>query len=147
MPIKDLADKILLKELIDNISIYGDKKDFDKQVQLFSSDAISETFMNGKSLLKLKGRIEMKAAFAEFLKDYDVVYHFNGQQKLTINQDKATATGVIYCLITLIGIENHKKIKTSIGATYQDEYVFENGQWLIAKRIGNFEWQDKIEVV
>ncbi|TDO73564.1 SnoaL-like protein [Flavobacterium chryseum] len=101
--------------------------------------------MNGKSLLRLKGRIEMKAAFAEFLKDYDVVYHFNGQQKLNINQD--IATGVLYCLITLIGIENDKKIKTSIGATYEDEYILENGQWLVSKRIGSFEWQDKIEIV
>lgn len=145
MTIKELTDKILLKELVDNISIYGDKKDFEKQVQLFSSDAISETFMNGKSLLKLKGRIEMETAFKEFLKGYDVVYHFNGQHNLIINQD--SATGIMYCLITLIGIENNKKIKTSIGATYQDEYIFENGQWLVAKRIGNFQWQDKIEIV
>lgn len=145
MNIKELTDKILLRELVDNISIYGDKKDFDKQLQLFSSDAISETFMNGKSLLKLKGRIEMKTAFVEFLKGYDVVYHFNGQQKLIINQD--SATGILYCLITLIGIENDKKIKTSIWATYEDEYIFENGQWLVAKRIGSFEWQDKTEIV
>lgn len=145
MNIKELTDKILLRELVDNISIYGDKKDFDKQLQLFSSDAISETFMNGKSLLKLKGRLEMQAAFAEFLQDYDVVYHFNGQQKLIINE--YSATGILYCLITLIGIENDKKIKTSIGATYNDEYIFENGQWFLAKRIGNFHWQDKMEIV
>lgn len=145
MTIKELTDKILLKELVDDISIYGDKKDFDKQLQLFSSDAISETYMNGKSLLKLKGRIEMKAAFAAFLKDYDVIYHFNGQHKLIINQD--SATGILYCLITLIGIENSKTIKTTVGATYQDEYIFDNGKWLVAKRIGNFQWQDKIEIL
>lgn len=145
MNIKELRDKILLKELVDKISIYGDKKDFEKQLQLFSPNAISETFMNGELLLKLKGRMEMQASFAEFLSNYDVVYHFNGQQKFIINRDRAT--GIIYCLITLIGIENNKKIKTSIGATYQDKYIFENDQWLVAKRIGNFEWQEKIEIV
>lgn len=144
MNIKEITDRVLLKELVDNISIYADKKDFEKQLQLFSTYAISETYMNGKLLLKLKGRNDMQSAFAEFLKDYDVVYHFNGQQMLTINQDQAT--GVVYCLITLIGIENDKKIKIYIGATYNDEYVFENGQWLVAKRIGNFQWQDKIEI-
>ncbi|TDO73565.1 hypothetical protein EV143_105159 [Flavobacterium chryseum] len=35
MNIKELTDKILLRELVDNISIYGDKKDFDKQLQYF----------------------------------------------------------------------------------------------------------------
>ncbi|WP_158799244.1 hypothetical protein [Pedobacter sp. L105] len=49
-------------------------------------------------------------------------------------------------MVTLIGIENGEKMKTCIGAVYQDEYVRENNQWLIAKRVGNFEWQDKVEV-
>ncbi|GLU52637.1 nuclear transport factor 2 family protein [Dyadobacter frigoris] len=90
------------------------------------------------------GRKEIELAFEDFLKDFETVYHFNGQQKLTINGDHAT--GTCYCLVTLIGMENGKKIKTIIGATYQDEYVRENCRWLIAKRIGNFDWQEKAEV-
>lgn len=74
-----------------------------------------------------------------------MIYHFNGQHKLTTNGNNAT--GFLYCFITLTGTENDKKIKTSIGATYQDEYVYENNQWLVAKRIGNFEWQDKTEII
>ncbi|MBB6126657.1 hypothetical protein HDF22_000762 [Mucilaginibacter lappiensis] len=35
MIIKELEDRILLRELIDNVSILGDKKDFNSQVQLF----------------------------------------------------------------------------------------------------------------
>jgi len=44
---------------------------------------------------------------------------------------------------TLIGDENGKKMKTTIGVIYQDEFVRENNHWLIAKRKANFNWQEK----
>lgn len=141
---KELTDRVLLRELIDKVSIYADQKDFHSEVQLFSVNGISETYAGGQLVLKLTGRQEMESAFDEFLKKFETVYHFNGPQTLTISGDHAT--GICYCTVTLIGMENGKKIKTSIGATYQDKYVRENGRWLIAKRIGNFDWQDKTEL-
>jgi hypothetical protein len=138
MNITELEDRIALKELVDNISILGDKKDFDNQVQLFSENAISETIAEGKTILKLQGRKEMAQAFKTFLQDVEIVYHFNGQHVVTINGDNAI--GKCYCLITLIGNENDKKVKTTIGATYADDYIRIDNQWLIAKRVGNFEW-------
>lgn len=144
MNIKELEDRALLKELVDTVSILADKKDVHSQVQLFSEDAISETFAGGMSVLKLKGRKEMEEAFGDFLKDFETVYHFNGQQIVTVNGDNAT--GMCYCLVTLIGIEDGKKMKTTIGVIYQDDFVRENNSWLIAKRIGNFDWQEKCEV-
>jgi predicted double-glycine peptidase len=56
----------------------------------------------------------MAEAFGQFLKDFDTVYHFNGQQVVTIDGDYGT--GTCYCLITLIGSENGKKMDTTIGA-------------------------------
>ena len=144
MNIKELEDRASLKEQVDSVSILGDKKDFNAQVQLFSENAVSETFAGGKAILKLKGRKEMAEAFGDFLKDFETIYHFNGQQIVAINGDKAKGTS--YCLITLIGFENGIKIKTTIGAIYQDDYVRENSQWLIARRIGNFNWQEKSEI-
>ncbi len=138
---KDLEDKILLKQLVDKISILADKKDFNAQVQLFSENAISETIANGATILKLQGRNNMADAFANFLNEVETVYHFNGQQIITINGDKAF--GTCYSLITLIGNENGIKTKTTIGAIYKDDYVKENNNWLVAKCIGNFEWQEK----
>ena len=144
MNLKELANRISLKELIDNISILGDKKDFTQQVQLFTENAVSETIAEGITILKLEGRIKMAEAFGKFLKDFETVYHFNGQQVVNIEGD--SATGTCYCLITLIGNEKGKKIKTTIGAIYEDDYVLINNRWLIAKRIGNFNWQEKIEI-
>lgn len=142
--IKELEDRALLRELVDRVSILGDRKDFHAQVQLFSENAVSETFAGGEAILKLKGRKEMEEAFGNFLSEVETVYHFNGQQVLTINGD--TAVGTCYCLITLIGQENGKKMKNTIGAIYKDDYVREENRWLIVKRIGNFDWQEKREV-
>jgi len=105
---------------------------------------VSETFAGGTTILKLKGRKEMAEAFGDFLKNFDTVYHFNGQQVVAINGDNATGTS--YSLVTLISTENGKKMKTTIGAIYQDDFVREDNRWLIAKRIGNFDWQEKSEV-
>lgn len=144
MDIKELEDRVSLRQLIDTISILGDRKDFNAQVQLFAEDAVSETFAEGVSILKLKGRNEMADAFDDFLRNFDTVYHFNGQQVLTINGDKAL--GTCYCQVTLIGLENNKRVKTKIGAIYKDDYIRVGKRWLIAKRVGTFEWQDKSEV-
>ena len=144
MNIKELEDRVSLRELIDNVSILGDRKDFNAQVQLFAEDAVSETFAAGASILKLKGRKEMAEVFDKFLKDFETVYHFNGQQVLTIDGDEAF--GTCYCQVTLIGQENGKRIKTTIGAIYKDNYLRIGNHWLIAKREGTFDWQDRSEV-
>ncbi|UII25804.1 nuclear transport factor 2 family protein [Fulvivirga maritima] len=145
MNLNELSDKIALRELIDNISIYGDKKDFKNQVQFFTENALSETIAEGKTILRIEGRNEMAKAFAKFNKDVETLYHFNGQQIVSINGD--LATGKCYCLITLIGEENGKNIKTTIGATYEDDYVRTENQWLVSKRVGTFEWKNTIEIV
>jgi hypothetical protein len=49
-------------------------------------------------------------------------------------------------MVTLIGVEGGKKMKTSIGVYYHDEYVRENGRWLIAKRRSVFDWEDRREL-
>jgi len=138
---KEITDTMALKELIDSVSLLGDQRAVHEQVQLFTENAISETFANDTLILSLQGRQAMEAAFVNFIKDFDTVYHFNGQHQVIVNGDNATGTA--YCLITLIGTENGKKMITNIGAVYRDEYVREYSRWLIAKRTGNFVWQEK----
>ncbi len=144
MNVKELEDRISLKQLVDSISILGDQKDFKGQVQLFTENAVSETSVAGTMILKLEGRKGMAEAFSNFLEDFDTVYHFNGQHVVSIQGDKAT--GTCYCTVTLIGNEEGKKMKTTIGAIYGDDYVRVHNRWLIARRIGNFYWQEKREL-
>ena len=78
----------------------------------------------------MKGRKEMENAFAPFLARFETVYHFNGQHTVKLNGD--SATGVLYCTVTLIGMQDGKRMKTTIGVSYNDEYVRKNGKWFIA---------------
>jgi hypothetical protein len=137
-------EKIALRELVDTFSILADKKDTKGQVLLFTANGNVTTFVNGAEVSNLTGRDKLDAAFAAYLRNFDTVYHFNGQHVVTINAD--TATGTLYCLVTLIGTENGKRMKTTIGVVYNDNYVRDNGRWLIAKRTSYFTWQDKREL-
>jgi hypothetical protein len=88
MNIKELEDRISIRELIDQISILGDQRNVHQQVQLFSEDAISETYSEDTILLKLKGRKEMEVAFTGFLENFETVYHLNGQQIIATNRQR-----------------------------------------------------------
>lgn len=141
MKTEEIADRMAIKELVDRFSILADQKDIDTQVLLFTENGIVASKVGGQAGLTLVGRKQIGDAFRGYLNTFDVVYHINGQQTVTLNGD--TATGISYCAVTLIGTENGKKMKTSMGVYYNDEYVRENGHWLIAKRTSNFAWQDK----
>ncbi len=139
--ISEIEDRMAIKNLVDTFSILADQKETGKQGFLFTEGATSETFINGQSVSKLQGRKQLSDAFGAFLSRFETVYHINGQQTLTLDGDKAS--GISYCAVTLIGTENGKRLKTSIGVYYDDDYVKQNGHWLIAKRKATFAWQDK----
>lgn len=90
---------------------------------------------------KLSGRKEIGSAFEGFLKSFETVYHFNGQHVVSIQGDRAT--GDLYCMTYLFGKEDGKTVKTTIGVRYKDEYVLENGRWLISRRTSYFDWQER----
>ena len=139
--ISEIEDRIALKELVGTFSILADVKDVQKQVLLFTEDARVESISNGQAGAVLQGRKQIGEAFSNFLNLFETVYHINGQQTLTLNSDKAS--GVSYCTVTLIGVENGKKMRTTMGVYYNDEYVRVNNRWLIAKRKSTFAWQDR----
>ena len=134
--LQELQDRVALKELVDQFSILADKKDVHTQVQLFTADATLEPIVGGRSSGVLKGRDQMEHTFGPFLAGFQTVYHFNGQQ----------ASGISYCTVTLIGDQNGKRIRTTMGVHYEDEFVREKGHWLIAKRKSVFDWQDRQEM-
>ena len=135
-----VADKIALKELVDTFSILADQKDGIAQEPLFTKDAVVENYSDGKLMTSLKGRENIGKAFDDFLKTQDVVYHINGQQVVDIKGN--TATGTSYCYVDLISTQNGKQVKRSGGVRYHDDYVKEDGKWLIQKRKADFVWTE-----
>ena len=142
--IAQLEDRAALKALVDTFSILADQKDVQRQLLLFTEDATVESRTGGAPGTPLKGRKQIGDAFTGFLANFQTVYHINGQQAVDLRGDRATGTS--YCLVVLIGNENGKAIKTTMGVTYDDEYVRRGGAWLIAKRVSHFTWRDREEM-
>lgn len=138
--INEIEDRMAIKNVVDTFSILADHKDITKQVLLFTENATVTSNVNGKAGTPLAGRKQIGDAFTSFLNLFETIYHINGQQTVTLNGNKAS--GISYCTVTLIGTQNGKKIKTTMGVYYNDEFVKENGHWLIAQRTSNFTWQD-----
>jgi len=142
--IAEIEDRIAIKNVVDTFSILADTKEVEKQLLLFTENATVESVMQGQVGNALTGRKQIGDAFAGFLKNFETVYHINGQQTLTLNGDRAS--GISYCLVTLIGTASGKRIKTTMGVYYHDEFVKENNRWLIAKRKSTFAWQERTEM-
>jgi hypothetical protein len=142
--IVEIEDRIALKNLVDTFSILADQKETQKQTFLFTENAVVESISQGRQGSKLTGRKEIGDAFAAYLSNFEIVYHINGQQTVSIEGD--IATGISYCQVTLIGMTGGKRIRTTMGVWYYDEFIRENKQWLIAKRTSNFAWTDRQEI-
>ena len=134
-----------LGRLVDDFSVLADKKDAHSQMSLFTDNATVEIVHDGKVTLKLNGKKELEETFHKTLTSYDTVYHFNGQKVFDIRENKAT--GTVYCMTILIGKNDKGQVmKNTMGIRYNDEYVYENGKWLISKRTSNFDWRTSEEM-
>ena len=129
--ISKIEEQMALKRLVDTFSNLADVKDVEAQMTLFTDDAEVHS-KSGDRVSVMKGKEQIGTAFANYLAQFDVVYHLNGQQTVEIDGD--TATGTAYCFVTLIG--NGRKNQS--GVRYQDTYVKQNGKWLIKKRESDF---------
>lgn len=137
-------DRLALKNLVDTFSVLADFKDTQTQQMLFTEDAEMISFVNGKMTSDLKGRKNIGDACANYLSLFDTVYHLNGQQTVNIEGDHAS--GISYCFVTLIGMNNGKRMKNQSGVRYRDEYVKINGRWFIKKRMSDFMWTTSEEM-
>ncbi|MGU3472562.1 nuclear transport factor 2 family protein [Paenibacillus sp. D51F] len=142
--IVELEQVRAIRELVDTFSILADRKETQKQTTLFTANATVDSIVDGNVVSSLRGTEEIGTAFESFLKNFDIVYHFNGQHTVSISGN--TAKGTLYCLVDLIATVDGKKINIKSGVHYDDEYVNENGHWLIAKRTSTFAWQDRQEM-
>ena len=138
MSIQKIADRMALKDLVDTFSNLADTKEIDEQVQLFTEDAEVISYQGEKQTSHLTGRKELAERFKAFLNQFTTVYHINGQQTVKIDGNKAT--GIAYAQVVLVSESNGKKIMRTQGVRYNDEYVRQNGRWLISKRTSHFEW-------
>lgn len=140
----EIEDKMAIKNVVDRFSNLADAKEIDQQVLLFTEDGVVESISNGNQSSKLIGRQQLKQVFSGFLSGFHTVYHHNGQQTIDLQGENASATS--YCHVILVGDQEGKTMKTTLYTIYKDEFVKENGQWLIKHRTSNFVWREVEEV-
>jgi hypothetical protein len=140
----EAADRLAIRELIDAYAHDADRRETEKQVALFTPDAILENIHNepgkAKDTTLLRGQKDLAAGFAT-LKNFEMTMHFNGQSTIEIHGD--TATGETYCLAHHIFMQNGQRTLMIIGIRYFDTMVRINGNWLFAKRQLNYDWVDR----
>ena len=142
--ITEIEEKMAIKNVVDRFSNLADTKDIEQQVLLFTEDGTVESIFKGTPPIKLVGRQQLKDTFSQFLSGFHTVYHQNGQQTINLLGEKASATS--YCNVILVGKQEGKTMKTTLYTIYKDEFVKENGQWLIKHRTSNFVWREVEEV-
>jgi hypothetical protein len=136
--ITEIEEKIAIKNVVDRFSNLADTKDIEQQVLLFTEDGTVESIFKGTPPVKLVGRQQLKGTFSRFLSSFHTVYHQNGQQTIEVlfeNSAKATS----YCRVILVGEQNGKQMKTTLYVTYQDEFIKQDGKWLIKHRVSNLD--------
>lgn len=141
--VQELQDKAAIRELVDEFSNLADEKDADSQALLFTEDAQVVISFGGQENV-IEGRDQIAQVFGGVVNSMDALYHMNGQVSIDLNGD--TATGTVYCRVALINSADGTATLTDEAVTYQDEYVKQDGQWLISRRVSDFVFTDGHEM-
>lgn len=137
---QEIKDKAAIKEVVDTFSVLADVKDVKTQLTLFTPEATVENYTNGVFGGSLKGYLQIGDAFSAYLANFSTIYHSNGQQIIKLNGNTATATS--YCTVKLVGEMQDKAVNLTHYVIYNDEFVKQDGKWLIAKRKSNFVYTE-----
>lgn len=132
--LQQLLDRQALRDVVDTFSNLADEwRIHDQVVQLFTPDAIVNTHIGGQLVYEMQGHEQIEQVFSDFTKKFKTMYHINGQHTVTFHSE-TTASAVLYCLVKLA---SETEVQTH-SVRYLDDFVKQDGKWLISKRIAHF---------
>lgn len=138
MDIREMQDRMEIRELTDVFANLADVKDVEGQGELFLEDGVLEFQMGFDGEINvISGRKAIVEAFRNTVCPVKTVYHINGQQTLTAYSGE-TAEGVAYCEATLVDDRGGKEVMTTNYVRYTDHYAKVNGKWYLKKRRTTF---------
>src|SRR5246500_2839781 len=94
----EVADRLAIRELVDQYAYCADRRDVAGQMALFTEDTELVVFADSRDpepTQRFRGRAALAPVFQEF-DSCRATMHFNGQS--TTRVDGARASGVTYCL-------------------------------------------------
>lgn len=136
MTLEILKSKEELRDLVDAYATLGDEKKISEQMALMVPDANYTVYMNGVVVANTTGTDKLEEEYnghAALVKTY---FTLNGQHNVKIDGD--TATGVSFSQIKMIREKDGKDVLTDYSVRYDDEYIRQDGRWLIRNRVGHF---------
>ena len=139
--LQQAADRLAIRNLVDQYAYCADTRDAQGQMALFTEDTRFIVFMDAKAsepTQVINKRADLFPVF-DNLNTYRATMHFNGQSTvLQLKED--TATGIVYC------IAHHQTIKDGVqklmiaNIKYHDSFAKQNGKWLFAERKLMVDW-------
>jgi hypothetical protein len=139
--LQQAADRLAIRNLVDQYAYCADTRDAKGQMALFTEDTHFVVFMDAKSpepTQVINKRADLFPVF-DNLNTYRATMHFNGQSTVLQLKDD-TATGIVYC------IAHHQTIKDGVqklmiaNIKYHDSFVKQNGKWLFSERKLMVDW-------
>ncbi|KQS92079.1 MULTISPECIES: nuclear transport factor 2 family protein [Chryseobacterium] len=125
-----------LRKLIDQYAYLSDEWKISEVMDLFIPDMTYNVYMSGNLVGNTSGRENLEKEFNEHASKVKTYFTLNGQH--TVNITGETATGISYSQIKMVREVEGKDVLTDYSVKYDDQYVFQNGKWLIKERIAYF---------
>ena len=138
----EAADRLALRELFDAYAHCADRRDAEGQKALFTEDTRFAVYMNGEGTepsYVLDGREALTPVFDD-LNRYQATTHFNGQQTIELDGDRAT--GESYTIAHHLYTEDSSRKIMIASLRYLDTFAKIDGRWFFAERKLILDWSE-----
>jgi hypothetical protein len=139
--LQEAADRLAIRNLIDQYAYCADTRDAKGQMALFTEDTRFIVFMDAKSSQPsqvINKRADLFPIF-DNLNTYRATMHFNGQS-IVVQLKDDYATGIAYCIAHHQTFEDGVQKLMIANIKYNDSFVKQNGKWLFAERTLMVDW-------
>ena len=141
LSIRELADRLSIRELVEAYAHCADRRDAEGQMSLFTADTRFVVFMNAKDprpTQELHSREALAPVFAD-LNKYEATTHFIGQTTiLTLAGDQAT--GETYCLAHHLTVDGGNSSLMVASLRYLDTFAKMGNHWFFSERLLYVDW-------
>lgn len=142
---KQLEDRVELKELADRYAAEPDKNNQDYYRNLFRPDVKLKVYMGDKQIMDIHKVEDMIAQYKAF-GAAKASSHQNGQQVVDFVDD-TYATGICYTIATLVTEADGNDRLTMYAVRHYDKYVKVDSRWWIAEREQHFVYTAVLPLV
>ena len=142
LSMRDVADRLAIRELVDAYAYCADRRDAAGQMALFTEDTEFLVFMDSSDptpTQHLLGRVALAPVFDD-LNQYQATMHFNGQSTTVLEGDRAS--GVAYCLAHHVTVDGSARSLMIAAIRYLDTYVKHDGIWFFGQRKLMVDWTE-----